>query len=312
VLVLRLVEETEGVGLQRGADLLGALLLTAGLMLGVYGILGVESHGWGSTQTLALGAVSLALLGAFVIRQALIDNPLMPLRLFRSRNVAGANLVQVMLLPGLFGLFFLGALYLQRVLGYDALQVGFAYLPMALVMGTMSFRFTAELNARFGPRATVVAAMISIIIALALFARTPTNADYLVDILPSMIFFGLGAGLGFPSLMTLAMSGATESESGLAGGLVNTSMQVGGAVGLAVLATIATQHTHSLQAGGQAGRTALNGGYHLAYVVAAGLVLVAIGLALTLLQPEQRGEPLSDGQYAGAHTVAEPTPSEAG
>src|ERR687889_2375753 len=135
VFAIRLVPDREGIGLTAGADVPGAALLIGGLMLGVYTILGVAEEGWGSTQTLALGAVSIGLLAAFVARQARVANPLMPLRLFRSRNVAGANLIQALLVVGMFGMFFLGALYMQRILGYDALQVGLAYLPTTLVMG---------------------------------------------------------------------------------------------------------------------------------------------------------------------------------
>ena len=294
---IRLVPDREGIGLAAGADLPGAALLTIGLMLGVYTILGVTEEGWGSTQTLALGAVSIGLLAAFVVRQARVANPLMPLRLFRSRNVAGANLVQALLVVGMFGMFFLGALYMQRILGYDALQVGLAYLPTTVVMGTMSFRFTGQLNLRYGPQATLVPAMVFVVVALLLLARTPVDATYAIDLLPAMILFGLGAGLGFPSLMTLAMSGATASDSGLASGLVNTSVQVGGAVGLAVLATFATERTEALLADGESAASALNSGYHLAYLIAAGLVLVAIAIAVSVLrvrQPEAAPEPVPD------------------
>jgi EmrB/QacA subfamily drug resistance transporter len=294
---IRLVPDRKGIGLAAGADLPGAALLTGGLMLGVYTILGVAEEGWGSTQTLALGAVSIGLLAAFVARQARVANPLMPLRLFRSRNVAGANLVQALLVVGMFGMFFLGALYMQRILGYDALQVGLAYLPLTVVMATMSFRFTGQLNLRFGPQATLVPAMVFVVVGLLLLARTPVDASYVIDLLPAMILIGLGAGLGFPSLMTLAMSGATESDSGLASGLVNTSVQVGGAIGLAVLATFATERTEGLLADGESAATALNSGYHLAYLIGAGLVLVAIAIAVTVLRspvPEAAAEPVPE------------------
>jgi EmrB/QacA subfamily drug resistance transporter len=294
VFALRLVEDRAGIGLTAGADLPGAALLTGGLMLGVYTILGAAEEGWGSTQTLALGAVSVALVVAFIVRQARIPNPLMPLRLFQSPNIAGANLVQALLVVGMFGMFFLGALYLQRVLGYDALEVGLAYLPTTLVMGAMSFRFTAQLNMRFGPEATLLPAMGVIVLALLLFARTPVDASYAVDILPAMAMFGLGAGLAFPSLMTLAMSGATASDSGLASGLVNTSVQVGGAIGLAVLATLATNRTDGLLSDGESTASALTSGYHFAYLVGAGLVVVAIAVAVSTLRspaPEAEAEP---------------------
>jgi EmrB/QacA subfamily drug resistance transporter len=290
LLAIRLVPDREGIGLAAGADIPGAALLIGGLMLGVYTILGVAEKGWGSTQTLVLGAVSIALLGAFVARQSRVANPLMPLRLFRSRNVSGANAVQALLVVGMFGMFFLGALYMQRILGYGALQVGVAYLPLTAMMGAVSFRFTGQLNLRFGPVATLLPAMVFIVAGLLLLARTPVDANYATDLLPAMILIGLGAGLGFPSLMTLAMSGATESDSGLASGLVNTSVQVGGAIGLAVLATFATQRTDRLVAHGEPAASALNSGYHLAYLIAAGMVLIAIAIAMTVLRERQPGE----------------------
>jgi EmrB/QacA subfamily drug resistance transporter len=294
---VRLVPDREGIGLTAGADLPGAALLTGGLMLGVYTILGVAEEGWGSSQTLALGAVSIGLVVAFVARQARVANPLMPLRLFRSPNVAGANLVQALLVVGMFGMFFLGALYMQQILGYDALEVGLAYLPMTFVMGAMSFRFTGQLNLRFGPLATLVPAMVFVVAGLLLLARTPVDATYAVDLLPAMILIGLGAGLGFPSLMTLAMSGATPSDSGLASGLVNTSVQVGGAIGLAVLATFATERTDGLLADGESAASALNSGYHLPYLIGAGLVMVAIATAVTVLRsslPEPAAVPAAE------------------
>jgi EmrB/QacA subfamily drug resistance transporter len=305
---LRLIENSEGIGVGEGADVLGAVLITGGLMLGVYTILEVEQQGWGSTQTLALGGVSFALIAAFVARQARIAKPLMPLRLFRSRNVGGANLVQALLVVGMFGLFFLGALYLQRILGYDAFEVGLAFLPATVVMGAMSFRFTARLNMRFGAKATLLPGIVCIGAGMILFALTPVDATYAIDLLPAMIVFGLGAGLAFPSLMTLAMSGATRSDSGLASGLVNTSVQVGGAIGLAVLATLATERTDGLLADGEATASALNSGYHLAYLVGAVLVVAAVLVAVAVLQPEEQAKAEAETEPAGA----EPAYSEAG
>ena len=308
VLAMRLIEDRDGIGLGAGADLPGAVLLTGGLMLGVYTILGVGEQGWGSAQTLALGAVSLALLAAFVARQGRIPNPLMPLRLFRSRNVAGANVVIALLVVGMFGMFFLGALYLQRILGYDALGVGLAFLPATIVMGTMSLRYSERLTMRFGPRATLVVALVSIGIGLILFAQTPVDGTYVTDILPAMVLIGLGAGLGFPSLMTLSMSGATAEDSGLASGLVNTSVQVGGAIGLAVLATFATERTGGLLAEGERAATALNSGYHLAYLIGAALVVAAIAVALSVLRSDSHTE---TEQSEARPVGAEPAYSEA-
>jgi EmrB/QacA subfamily drug resistance transporter len=284
LLVIRLVEARPGIGVGAGADVPGAVVLTAGLMLGVYTILEVDQQGWGSAQTLALGGVSLALLAGFVARQARIANPLMPLRLFRSRNVAGANAVMGLWTVGMFGMFFLGALYMQQVLGYDPLEVGLAFLPVTAVMGVLSLRYAEPLITRFGPRGVLIPGLVCIAAGLLLFTQASTDAGYLVDILPVMTLLGLGAGLAAPSLMTLAMSGATPSDSGLASGLVNTTVQVGGAIGLAVLATLASERTDGLRAAGEPAASALNAGFHLAYLVGAALVLVAIIIAITVLR----------------------------
>jgi MFS family permease len=287
ILARRLVEARDGIGMQAGADLPGAVVLTAGLMLGVYTILEVDKQGWGSAQTLGLGAVAIALVAAFVARQARIPNPLMPLRLFHSRNVVGANVVMALMVAGMFAMFFLGALYLQRILGYEPLEVGLAFLPATLVMGTMSLRYSEPLTMRFGPRATLIPGLVSIGAGLLLFARTPVNGDYVVDIIPPMVLIGLGAGVSFPALMTLAMSGATPQDAGLASGLVNATVQIGGAIGLAVLATLATDHTDGRRADGESVSAALNGGYHLAYLIGAVLVAAAVVAALTLLRDQR-------------------------
>ncbi len=284
LLARRLVEARPGLGLKAGADLPGAVLLTSGLMLGVYTILEVNTHGWGSSRTLGLGAVALALLALFVWRQARIENPLMPLRLFRSRNVSGANVIQALLVVGMFSMFFLGALYLQGILGYDALEVGLAFLPGTIVMGTMSLKISEPLIMRFGPKRTLIPALAAMGLGVLLFARTPVDGSYVSDILPPMIFIGIGAGLGFPALMMLAMSGATPEDSGLASGLVNTSVQVGGAIGLAVLATLASERTSTLLDQGQSHAAALVGGYHLAWLVGAALVAVAVVIAFVVLR----------------------------
>jgi EmrB/QacA subfamily drug resistance transporter len=304
LLALRLVESRPGIGVGEGADIPGAVLVTGGLMLAVYTILGVEEQGWTSAQTLALGAVSVALIAAFVVRQARIPNPLMPLRLFASRNVSGANGVMALLVVGMFGMFFLGALYLQLILGYDPLEVGLAFLPATLVMGTLSLGFTDKLNMRFGPRNVLIAGLFFLLAAMLLFARTPVEGNYWVDLLPLMLLFGVGAGVSFPALMMLAMSGATPSDAGLASGLVNTTAQVGGAVGLALLATLSTERTDSLLASGESANAALNGGFHLAYLIGAALGVVAIVAAVTVLRSDKPSA-VHDGGHAEA-PCAEP------
>ena len=240
-LATRLVEDRQGLGLQEGADFPGAALITVALMLGVFTILQITEWGWVDPRTIAGLAISAALIAIFLRRQGRIANPLMPLRLFKSRNVVGANSVQALLVAGMFGMFFLAALYLQRVLHYSALEVGLAFLPTTIVMGGLSLGFSEKLIMRFGARNTLIPGFILVTIALLLFARTPVDGNYVTDLLPPFLLIGIGIGTSFPGIMTLAMSGATSQDAGLASGLVNTSMQVGGAVGLAVLATLSTR-----------------------------------------------------------------------
>jgi EmrB/QacA subfamily drug resistance transporter len=305
---LRLVDSRPGLGLRQGADVRGAALITGSLMIGTYAILGINEHGWGSTQTMLLSAASALLFAAFVRRQARVSNPLVPLSLFRNRNLSGANVVQALLVAGMFGMFFLGALYLQQILGYDALEVGLAFLPATVVMGTLSLGFSEKLIMRFGPRTTLIPGVATIGLGLLLFARTPVDGNYLTDLLPPMLLVGLGVGTSFPSLMTLAMSGAGRSEAGLASGVVNTSMQVGGAIGLAALATLAAERTDSREAAGAGELAALNSGFHLAYLIGALLVVAALVVAVTVLrQPSPAPMPAEEPEESGT----EPAYSEA-
>jgi len=302
VLAVRLLEKDTGIGFGGGADVLGAVLTTSALMLGVYTIVKpAAEHGWGSGRALSFGAVSLVLLIAFVAREATASNPLVPLRIFRSRNVSGANAIQALVVAGMFGMFFMGALYLQRVLGYDPLEIGLSFLPATIVIGTLSIRYAERLIMRFGARNLMFPGLGMVLAGLLLFTQAPVAGGYASHVLPVMILLGGGAGLCFPALMTLSMSGATQSDAGLASGLVNTTLQVGGALGLAVLATLATTQAHHLKAAGHSTAVALNSGYHLAYVVGAGLVLAALVIAATVLEPERR---MAHG--------AEPAYSEAG
>ncbi|WP_028064887.1 DHA2 family efflux MFS transporter permease subunit [Solirubrobacter soli] len=295
LLALRLIEPKPGIGVGAGADIPGAFLLTAGVMLGVYTILGITEHGWTSQRTLGLGAIAAALVGAFLVRQTRIENPLMPLRLFRSRNVTGSNVVMAMIVIGMFGLFFLGALYLQKILGYEPLEVGLAFLPSTVVMGIVSLRASQPLMMRFGPQRILVPALVSTIAGLLLFARTPVDGTFVTDILPATILIGLGMGMSMPAVMTLAMSGATPQDSGLASGLINTTVQVGGAIGLAVLATLASERT-----GGATDAAAINSGYHLAYLIGAGALAVAVVVSLVVLRvPREASAPAAVPAHAG-------------
>jgi MFS family permease len=310
-LATRLIDSDQGIGLDKGADTPGALLITASLMLGVYTIVKpAAEQGWGDPQTLGLGAVSLALLFAFIIREARAAHPIMPLRIFRSRNVTGANVVEALLVAGMFGTFFLGSLYMEQVLGYDPLEIGLAFLPATLIMGTLSVRYAEPLITRFGARRSLVTGMVLVAISLALFTRAPVDGGYVEHLLPVMILLGFGIGVCFPALMSLAMSGATQADAGLASGLVNTSAQVGGAIGLAVLATLSATRSDNLIADGEATASALTGGYHLAFWIGAGLVIAAIGVALAVLEPEERAQAELEGAE-GEGPAPEPAYSEA-
>ena len=295
VLAGRLIEADRGIGFRDGADVPGAVLITASLMLGVYTIVNpAAEYGWTSGLTLMLGALSLTLLAAFVLREATAKSPLIPLRIFRARNVTGSNLIQVLSVDGMFGMFFLGALYLQRILGYDALQTGLAFMPVTILMGTLSVRYTDRLVMRFGARTMVLSGLVLFAAGLALFTQAPVAGSYVYHVFPVMVLLGTGAGLCFPALMTLAMSGATPEDAGLASGLINTTAQVGGALGLAVLATLSASRSSVLIGDGETNVAALTSGYHLAFGIGAALVVVAIAIALSVLEPERNAEPEAD------------------
>jgi EmrB/QacA subfamily drug resistance transporter len=291
VLSVRLIDSDRGIGLKSGADVIGAILVTAALMLGVYTIVQTSQYGWTSAQTIGLGALSILLLAGFVARQATARNPLLPLRVFRPRNVWGANLVQLLMVAGMLGFFFMNSLYMQRVLGLNPLQIGFAFLPVAVTIGVLSVGLSARLTTRFGARRVLLPALILVGTGLALYMRLPVHSNYFVDLLPGMLLLGVGAGLVFPSLATLAMSSATESDSGLASGLLNTTAQVGGALGLAVLATLAASQTQGLRALGESAPDALTGGFQMVFGMSAALLLAALVIAAIVLreQPAEVG-----------------------
>jgi EmrB/QacA subfamily drug resistance transporter len=277
---LRVIERDRGAGYRAGADVPGALLITGAMMLGVFTIVDpAAQEGWLATRTLALGAGSLALLGGFIVRQMTARQPLMPLRIFTSRAVTG----------------FLGSLYLREITGYGPLQIGLAFLPVAVVMGALSVRYTDRLVMRFGARKLIIAGLGLIAAALALFALAPAHGGtYLSYVLPVALLMGAGAGLCFPALMTLAMSTATPQDAGLASGLVNTTGQIGGALGLAVLATVSAGRTSTLLAQHRPAAIALTDGYHLAFWIAFALVIAAIAVAATILRPVQVQAPAEE------------------
>ncbi|MFF0396041.1 MFS transporter [Streptomyces sp. NPDC005248] len=274
-----------GLGLRAGADVIGAVLVTAGLMLAIYTVVKVEDYGWTSAHTLGLGAAAAVLLGAFIARQAGAGTPLLPLRILRSRTVAGANLVQLLMVAALFSFQILVALYLQKVLGYGSARTGLAMLPAAAVIGMVSLGISARLNARFGERRVLLAGLVLLVGVLGLLARVPVHAHYLTDLLPVMLL-AAGFGLALPALTSLGMSDAKADDAGLVSGLFNTTQQIGMAVGIALLSTLAASRTDELLAEGQSRAEALTAGYHLAFMVGAGFLVAAFLVALAVLRPQ--------------------------
>ncbi len=266
-------------------DLAGAVTVTLSLMLAVYAIVNGNDAGWTSGRTLALLGAAVALMALFLAIEARVRSPLMPLGLFRLRNVSTANVVGVLWAAAMFAWFFLSALYLQLVLGYTPLEVGLAFLPANLIMGAFSLGLSARLVMRFGIRRPLAVGLALAAAGLALFARAPVDGNFVVDVLPSMLLLGVGAGMAFNPVLLAAMSDVAPEDSGLASGVVNTSFMMGGALGLAVLASVAAARTDGLLAAGHDPLAATNGGYQVAFLVGALCALAAGLLGAALLGP---------------------------
>jgi EmrB/QacA subfamily drug resistance transporter len=293
ILATRVLAPDHGPGLRAGADALGALLVTAALMLGVYTIIETGRYAWGSAHTIGFGALAVALLAAFVARQATATSPLLPLRIFRSRNVSGANLIQVLAISAMFGFQILIALYLEHVLGYGAAWTGLAMLPAAIMIGAVSLGWSARLNARFGERRMLLTGLALLAAALGLLTRLPAGGhpglgSYAGYLLPTMLLVG-GGGLVLPAMTSLGMSAASPADAGVVSGLFNTTQQVGAALGVAALSTLAAARSNDLRVGGHSAAYALTGGYHLAFGVGAGLIAAAFVLAILIVRQPGRG-----------------------
>jgi EmrB/QacA subfamily drug resistance transporter len=306
-----LIEENEGIGLGGGVDVLGSILITAATMLGAFAIVKSTDYGLFSARTLAAGTASLALLGAFLTLESRLQNPIMPLRILRLRLLMGSSLVRGLLVTGMFSAFFLGSLYLERVLGYNAIDTGLAFLPLTIAIAALSMGISARAVERFGAVPTLAAGLASIIAGLLLLAGQGVHASYLPGLAVAFLLLGLGAGASFMPLLTIGMSDAPLRDAGLASGIVNVSVQLFGAIGLASLGTIATDHTKALSASGHSLGSALTGGYHLAYLVAAACVAVGILAAFLVLRrpggalPQEAGSEaeLASIEPAGAPAV---------
>jgi EmrB/QacA subfamily drug resistance transporter len=272
---------------RRGSlDIAGAITITASLMLAVYAIVNGNQKGWTSGQTLGMLGVAFLLLAAFLFIETRAAAPLMPLGIWKVRNVASANVTGALLAAAMFAWFFLSALYLQRVLGYSALEVGFAFLPATILWGASSLLLSDKLVLRFGIKAPLIGGLALYLVALLLFARAPLDGNYFVDVLPAMLVLGIGGGITFNPILLAAMSGVHPTEAGLASGVVNTSFMFGGALGLAVLASAAASRTESLSNAGHGALAALNGGYHLAFMIGAAFAVAAMVVAAVLIRAE--------------------------
>ncbi len=290
-LSLRLVPDSPRSADGGRLDVAGAIVVTTALMLAVYAIVNGNDAGWASARTLGLLGLSAILLGAFVVLETRVASPLVPLALFRLRNVATANVVGVLWAAAMFAWFFISALYLQLVLGYSPLQVGLVFLPANVIMGAFSLGLSARLVMRYGIRAPLTVGLLLAAAGLVLLARAPVGGDLLTDVLPSMILLGIGAGMAFNPVLLAAMSDVSPSQAGLASGVVNTAFMMGGALGLAVLASLAAARTETLEAAGESQLVALNGGYHAALLVGALFAVAASAVAGVFLRAVPGTEP---------------------
>jgi EmrB/QacA subfamily drug resistance transporter len=283
-----LIDETAGAGLRQRVDVAGSILVTAAMVLGVYAIVTAAQFGWASAHTFGFGGAAVGLLAAFLALEARIDNPILPLRILRLRSLTGASAARAMLATGMFATFFMGALYLQHVRGYNALGTGLAFLPSTLTLGVLSTGITARLMHSFGPRAMLIPGLATITVALALLATADVNAGYFPGIFGGYLLFGIGAGMSFMPLMTIMMAEVPMADAGVASGVANVTMQVGAALGLAALGTISTDYSRTLVAQGQTAVSALAGGYQLGFAIAAACVATALVIVVVALRSPAR------------------------
>ena len=285
-----LITENEGLGLGQGVDVLGSILVTAAMMIGVYAIVTSADSGWASVHTLGLGGLAVALLVAFLALESRIANPILPLRILRLRSLTVTSAVRAVLATGMFSAFFLGALYLDHVLGYSAIQTGLAFLPLSLGVGVLSLGVTTRLVARFGPKRTLIPGLAVTLLGLVLLSQVGVHTSYFPLLFTAFLLLGLGAGASFTPLLLMAMAEVPKRDAGLASGIVNVSMQISAAIGLAALGAVSTDRTRTLVSEGHSVASALTGGYHLAFVIAGVLVAAGIVVAVVALRsPDPAG-----------------------
>ncbi|MEV0227384.1 MFS transporter [Streptomyces sp. NPDC050704] len=302
IAALRVLAPDRGAGLGKGADYPGAALVTGALMLTVYTIVGAGGRELGST--LLLAGVALALFVSFALRQARAERPLLRLRLFRSRLLTGANSVQILMIATMFGFQYIGALYLQRVLGYSELMTGTAFLPAPILIGVLMLGLSARTIGRFGPYRVLLTGLVLITAGMALLSRMPVDGSYVIDVLPPMLLLSAGFAAAMPAVTGLAMSGVREEDAGLASGLFNTTQVVGGSLGLAVLTTLAASRTDGLLGEGEPLVAATADGYRLAFTVGTGIAVAGLALAVAVLRAGSAPSTEADTE-TGAQAQAE-------
>jgi EmrB/QacA subfamily drug resistance transporter len=285
VLGRALIRADRGLGLQHGVDWLGSLLVTASLMSAIYAIVSATTHGWTSAHVLGMGALAAVLMAAFLALEARIANPIMPLRILRVRGLINASLIRGFLVTGMYSTFFLATLYLEHVRHFSALETGAAFLPWTLTVAVLSQGVTARLVTRFGPLPVLTTGMATAAAGLLLFATVGPDTAYFPTIFVANFAIGLGIGNAFMPLLTLAMADVPAADAGLGSGITNVSQQISGALGLAVLSTVAANHTQGLLSDGNGLTSSLLGGYHVAFIAGAVAILAGIVLALALLRP---------------------------
>src|SRR6266852_3286469 len=279
-----LIEENEGLGLSKGVDILGSILVSAAMVLGIYAIVTAADQGWVSDHTIGFGTAAVFLLMAFFWLEARLENPILPTRILRLRSLTGASAARAMLATGMFATFFMGALYLQHVKGYTALGTGLAFLPSTLALGLLSLGITARLMRTFGPRTILIPGLVMITVALAFLSTANESASYFPGIFGAYLLFGIGAGMSFMPLITIMMAEVPAADAGIASGVANVTMQVGAAFGLAALGTISADYTRLLASQGQSLVSALTSGYQLGFEIAAACVATGLLIVLVVLR----------------------------
>jgi EmrB/QacA subfamily drug resistance transporter len=301
-----LIPDDEGLGLGQGVDWIGSVLVTTSMMSAIYAIIQATSHGWLSRDTLGFGALAAVLMAAFLALEARIENPIMPLRILRLRGLINASIVRGFLVTGMYSTFFLGTLYLEHVRHYSALQTGAAFLPWTLTVAVLSRGITARLVERFGPLRVLTMGMASVVAGLLLFSTVGPDTAFFPTIFLACFAIGFGIGNAFMPLLTIAMADVPAADSGLGSGITNVSLQISGALGLAVLSTIAANHTKGLVSAHHGLTTSLISGYHVAFLTGAGVIAAGIVLAFVLLRPARAAQP--DLQLAETATASDTTP----